>query len=150
MAGSLLRGMVAGAAGTVALDAATYADMALRGRPASGVPAEVASRLAGKAGLDLSAGGEEATANRKGGLGALLGLATGVGLGAAYGLLGRRGTLWDGAALGLAAMAASDVPAAALGVTDPRGWGTEAWASDLVPHLLYGAATAAAWRALRG
>ncbi|WP_219975998.1 hypothetical protein [Rubrobacter xylanophilus] len=150
MAGSLMLGAVAGAAGTVALNAATYADMALRGRPASGVPAEVASRLAGKVGLDLSAGDEEATANRRSGLGALLGLATGVGVGMAYGLLGRRGDLRDGLMLGLAAMAASDAPAAALGVTDPREWGVEAWVADLLPHLLYGVVTATAWRALRG
>jgi len=36
------RGAVAGAAGTTALNAVGYADMALRGRPASSVPARVA------------------------------------------------------------------------------------------------------------
>jgi len=35
---SLLVGTVAGAVGTIVLDVATYADMALRGRPASEAP----------------------------------------------------------------------------------------------------------------
>jgi hypothetical protein len=54
------------------------------------------------------------------------------------------------AGLGLAAMAASDLPATALGVTDPRTWGAAGWASDLLPHLAYGLATAAVYEALAG
>lgn len=38
----------------MALNAATYADMAVRGRLSSGVPAHVAARLAQKTGVDLS------------------------------------------------------------------------------------------------
>ena len=31
----------------------------------------------------------------------------------------------------------------ALGITDPRTWGTSDWVSDVVPHLVYGVVTAA-------
>ena len=41
-----LKGLLTGAAGTVALDIASYTDMALRGRPASNVPSKLASTLA--------------------------------------------------------------------------------------------------------
>ncbi len=152
----VLVGATAGAVGTVALNAATYADMVVRARPPSSVPSEVAGELAGKAGIDLSGSSDgDATAeNRKSGLGALFGIGTGVGVGLAYGAirphLGRRVSLPRAAVvLGLAAMAGSDVPSAALGVTDPTRWGANAWASDLVPHLAYGLATAAAYEAFR-
>lgn len=149
----VLTGLLAGAAGTVALNAATYSDMALRGRPSSSVPAQVAGTLAGKAGIDLS-GEDETTQNRKSGLGALSGYAVGLGVGAAYGLV--RPLLGDvsvpraGVVLGLAAMAGSDVPATALGVTDPTTWGIGGWASDVVPHLAYGLLTAATYEAFAG
>jgi hypothetical protein len=118
----------------------------VRARPASSLPAEVAGALADRAGV-------EPAGNRRSGLGALLGY--GVGLGGAYGLLRSRlpGQLPPPAAavgLGLAAMAASDLPATALGVTDPRTWGAAGWASDLLPHLAYGLATATVYEALAG
>ena len=128
----VLVGAAAGAVGTVALNATTYADMVVRARPPSSVPSEVAGELAGKAGIDLSGSDGDATAeNRKSGLGALLGIGTGVGVGTAYGLvrphLGRSVSIPSAAvALGLAAMAGSDVPAASLGVTDPTQWGANA------------------------
>ena len=40
---------------------------------------------------------------------------------------------------GAASMAATDVPLAALGVSDPRTWGTAGWATDAASHLAYGA-----------
>src|SRR5438270_564056 len=49
------RGLLAGAAGTVALNVATYMDMAVRARPSSAVPAKVAASLAEGAGIDLAA-----------------------------------------------------------------------------------------------
>jgi len=48
----------------------------------------------------------------------------------------------------LAAMVASDGPAVALGVTDPRQWDLNSWLSDIVPHLAYGLATALSYDAL--
>jgi hypothetical protein len=60
-------------------------------------------------------------------MGALLGYVNGLGMGAAYGLL--RSQLDDvpiplaSTAVGLAAMAASDIPLAALGVSNPQTWG---------------------------
>ena len=85
----LLMGTAAGAVGTVALNVATYADMAIRGRPSSSVPAKMVGVLADKAGIPLSAGGEgddEKGQNRQSGLGALFGYVTGLGVGTAYGL----------------------------------------------------------------
>jgi len=49
MTGSFARGLLAGAAGTTALTAVTYLDLALRGRPASTLPEET-SRRAGRPG----------------------------------------------------------------------------------------------------
>ncbi len=152
----ILTGVAAGAVGTVALNATTYADMTLRGRPPSSVPAEVAAQLADKAGIDLSGeGSDDNTAqNRQSGLGALMGFVTGLGVGTAYGLV--RPRLRDvsvpraSVVLGLAAMAGSDLPAVALGVTDPREWDATSWASDIIPHLAYGLATAVAYEAFDG
>jgi hypothetical protein len=45
-------------------------------------------------------------------------------------------------ATGLAALLAGNAPMTVLGVTDPRQWNAEAWISDVVPHLAYGAVTA--------
>src|SRR5919206_16795 len=148
-----LIGTAAGAVGTVALNGVTYADMAIRGRPASSVPAQVAGELAEKAGIDLSAEGsdEETVQNRQSGLGALSGYVVGLGVGTAYGLIrplmGDVSELRASIVLGLAAMAGSDVPATALGVTDPREWSLDSWASDIVPHLAYGLTTAVAYEA---
>src|SRR5205823_4531568 len=152
---NLLMGMAAGAAGTVALNVATYADMALRGRPSSSVPAKMAGILADKAGIPLSTGGEgsddEKVRNRQSGLGALFGYVTGLGVGTAYGLLrpylGDVPTPVAGVGVGLAAMAASDIPIAALGVSDPATWGISGWVADIVPHLAYGLVTAIAYEA---
>jgi hypothetical protein len=146
-------GIAAGAVGTVALNATTYADMTLRGRPSSSVPSQVVERLAAKVGVDLS-GEDETTQNRKSGLGALSGYVVGLGVGTAYGLvrplLGEVPVGRAGVVLGLAAMAGSDVPAAALGVTNPAEWGASSWASDIVPHLAYGLAAAIAYEVFAG
>ncbi len=76
----------------------------------------------------------------------------GLGIGAAYGLVRPRlnavPTLLAGVGLCIAAMAASDGPATALGVTDPTTWGFNSWASDIVPHLAYGLTTALTYEAL--
>lgn len=154
MRSEITAGLAAGAVGTVALNVATYLDMTLRARPASEVPSEIAGKLADEAGVDLSAGdGREAGQNRTSGLGALLGYVTGLGVGAAYGLvrpqLDSLPVPLAAVGLGAAAMAGSDIPATALGVTDPRSWSPSSWASDIVPHLLYGLATAVAFESFR-
>jgi hypothetical protein len=153
-----LTGMAAGAVGTVALNATTYADMALRGRAASSVPAEAAGRIAEMVGIDLSTEGEEqdgpTAQNRKSGLGALQGYVVGLGLGAAYGLV--RPRLGDvpvplaGLGLALAAMAGSDAPSAALGVVEPSTWPLSTWVMDFGFHLPYGLVTAVAYEAFSG
>lgn len=151
-----LQGMAAGAVGTAALDIVSYADMALRGRPASQVPAHVAGALAAKVGIRLSAADagandDSSADNRRSGIGALLGYATGLGIGAAYGVLRPyvRALPLPVAGVGatLAAMATSDVPATALGVTDPRSWSARDWTLDVGFHLAYGLATAIAFEA---
>ncbi len=154
MARGIGLGLVAGAVGTIALDVATYTDMVARARPSSATPAKLAGVLADKAGIDLSGGGgKDAAQNRQQGIGALLGYVTGVGVGVVYGALDRGERRWPvplaGVVLGLAAMAASDLPIAQSGVSGPQEWSATDWVSDLVPHLIYGFITAAVYAALR-
>src|SRR2546423_737780 len=141
------RGAVAGAAGTTALNAVGYADMAMRGRPASSVPARVAEQLARRVGGTIP-GNDAARQNRLEGLGALAGIATGAGVGALAGQLQgavrRLGPLAGPAVIGGAAMLVTDVTTALLGVSDPRTWDAASWLSDIVPHLAFGAVVYAA------
>jgi hypothetical protein len=147
----LLLGAVAGAAGTTALNALAYADMAVRGRPPSTTPEQSVERLAGTVGLSVP-GPDEQRVHRTSGLGALLGMVTGTGVGALAGVAraaGLRVPLPVGAALTTTvAMLAANGPMTVLGVTDPRTWSPADWASDVVPHAGYGAVTALALRAL--
>jgi len=98
-------------------------------------------------------GSQDQTAqNRESGLGALSGYVNGLGMDEAYGLL--RPQLDDvpiplaSTAVGLAAMAASDIPLVALGVSNPRTWGAEGWAADIIPHIIYGFVTVSAYELL--
>lgn len=138
----LLRGAAAGAAGTTALNAVTYLDMVVRGRAASDAPEQVVRRLAGRAGVG---GSRRERQNRFAGLGPLSGIAAGIGVGALAGVLRSAGvrlpTAVGAPLLGAAAMAASDVPLAALGVSDPRTWSAADWVGDALPHLVYGVVT---------
>ena len=149
MANAILRGAVAGAAGTTALNTATYLDMLVRGRPASSTPEETVKTVAGQAGAEIPGEGEEQQ-NRVSGAGPLLGILAGVGVGVAYGTaraLGWRPSLPVATVVtGVAAMGASAAPMALAGVTDPRKWSAADWISDLVPHLAYGLVTAATCR----
>jgi hypothetical protein len=136
-----MAGLLAGAAGTTALNAVTYADMALRGRAASGVPERLVDRL----GLPL--GDDEKASNRRQAVATLLGIGVGLGVGAAYGLAGGAprtpaGLAAGAVALAVAASLAGDGPPVALGLTDPRTWTAADWLSDVVPHLTYGVVTA--------
>jgi hypothetical protein len=149
---NLLAGVAAGAAGTTALNAVTYLDMATRARPASTTPDDTVRKAQELAGISLGESSEDAD-NRRSALGALLGIVSGLTVGALYGLLRPRlrgvplGVLGVGA--GLAANVGTTGPMAALGVTDPRSWPAGSWVSDLVPHLAYGLATAAVYESLR-
>lgn len=151
-----LRGLLAGAAGTIALDIATYTDMALRGRSSSNAPSKMVSSIANKVHLPLSPQGvgaeDQAAQNRESGLGALIGYTNGLGMGVVYGLLRSQREkvplLLSGTLIGLAAMTASDVPLVMLKVSNPRTWGASGWFSDLIPHLIYGFVTAATYEVL--
>jgi hypothetical protein len=147
----LMRGALAGAAGTTALNAASYVDMAWRGRPSSSTPQQAVEELAKRAGQEIPGNGEERD-NRLEGLGALAGIATGVAVGAVAGELRvvvlRLGPVVGPVLLGAAAMAATDVSLTRLGLTDPKEWDATAWLSDAGPHLAFGVVTYAALRAM--
>jgi len=172
MANRIVAGAIAGAAGVLALNAAGYLDMLVRGRPASDMPARVAGKLADEIGVPLDFDSEDdadavddegadeaddldadAPANRREAIGALLGMANGIGIGIAYGivrLILPRPPAWlAGTALGAAAMAASDYPATRLGLTEPRDWSAVDWVSDVLPHMAFGIVTAVAFEAAR-
>jgi hypothetical protein len=139
--GWALRGAAAGAAGTAALNAATYLDMAIRGRPSSATPEQTVEAIADKAHLTIP-GDQQTRRNRLAGLGPLAGLAGGVAVGVAAGLVratGLRTSRWVGILLTtVGAMVPGNGPMAVLGITDPRTWSTTEWLSDVVPHLAYG------------
>ncbi|WKE67953.1 hypothetical protein [Streptomyces sp. WP-1] len=140
---SIVRGCAAGAAGTTALNAMTYLDMALRGRPASSAPEDVVEKATEKAGHPVPE--TDGRDNRLSGLGALTGIAVGAGTGAAVALLHRAGVRppgWlGGPATGALAMALSDAPIAGFGISDPRTWSPADWTADALPHLAYGLVT---------
>jgi hypothetical protein len=146
---SILTGVVAGAAGTTALNAITYLDMVLRGRPASETPEQSVARLAELGGVPVP---EEGRENRLSGAGALLGSLTGMVVGAAYGAA--RATGWRpsapiaGSAVTVGAIAAAVTPMAAIGVSNPRDWSLSDWASDVIPHIAYGWVTTTTYAAM--
>lgn len=151
-----LPGLIAGAAGTAALNIATYADMALRGRSSSNTPAELVDTVATKTGIVRSPKEEhsrnQTLQNRESGLGALLGYVNGLGVGWLYGLLrlkmGRPSIPLASIGVGAVAMAASDVPIIASKVSDPKSWGVSGWAADALPHLIYGLITVLTYEAM--
>jgi hypothetical protein len=143
------KGMLAGAAGTTALNAATYLDMAVRARPASEIPQQTIETLADRMGHPVPGQGEEKQ-NRLTGLGALGGIATGVGMGALAGVLGpllrRLPVGLPTLSFGALVMAATDTSMVKLGLTDPSSWSAADWLSDALPHLAYGIAAEATLR----
>ncbi len=149
----IARGAAAGAAGTTALNAVTYLDMAGRGRSSSRTPEQTIEKLAAKAHITIP-GGKDAQRNRISGLGALNGIAAGVGGGAAIAALhtpkGGLSVAGTGVLAAVAVMALTNGSMAALGITDPREWSAGDWVSDLIPHLAYGLVTAAALKAMTG
>jgi uncharacterized membrane protein len=149
MTRTLSRGLLAGAAGTTVLDALGYLDMALRGRPASTLPARTVDALGEALGVT---GGVPADVreSRHAAMGALGGIGAGLVVGVTASAA-RRWGFRPPRGLGVlvtaaAAMAATDGPATALGVTDPRTWTPADWLADAVPHLGYGLAVDAVLR----
>ena len=147
-----LVGAIAGAAATSALNIATYADIAVRGRGESDVPSKMVKNAAEAAGVGALASDDETTQHRRSGIGALMGYADGLGVGVAYGALrpAARGVPVLLAALvaGAVAMALSDIAIAKSGASDPRTWGAADWAADAIPHLVYGLALALSFDAI--
>jgi uncharacterized membrane protein len=141
------RGLLAGAAGTSVLNAATYLDMAWRGRAASDSPEQTVEGLSDRVGVEVPGRGDDQS-NRLEALGALSGLGTGMGIGVVASWLRAQGfrlsRVGESVLIGAGAMALTDGSMAALGVSDPHTWTAGEWAADAVPHLLYGAATTAA------
>jgi hypothetical protein len=139
-------GAAAGAAGTTALNAVTYFDMAARGRPTSTTPEDTVEELSDRTGISIPGDGDTRR-NRVAGLGPLSGLAAGVGVGAVLGAArawGRRpGLIPSSIVATVGALVASNGPMTALGISDPRTWAAKDWVSDIVPHLAYGMVTAA-------
>lgn len=139
-------GGLAGCAGTAALNALTYADMAVRGRPASEIPERVVRTIAESADWKSLAGPRESLSdagkNRRSGIAALLGYADGIGAGVAFGVLRPAlkdvSPLWLGVLLAGFTMVASEGTATALRQTDPAEWPLSAWMSDVVPRCAYG------------
>ncbi len=151
-----LRGLGAGAAGTVTLNIVTYADMVLRGRPPSSTPQRIAANLARWLGLlppaDVPGGNPPRAQHREEGFGALMGYATGLGVGALYGVLQPRVNLplvAGGLAAGMLAEAASDGTAIVIAGSNPKTWGLSGWLEDIISHAAYGLRVALVDRAQR-
>ncbi|MGY1839728.1 MULTISPECIES: hypothetical protein [unclassified Modestobacter] len=142
MTGTFTRGLLAGAAGTTALNAVTWLDMAVRGRPASTLPEETADALARAAGRPIR-GSRQERASRRTALGAMSGITNGVALGVVSSVVRSAGVRLSfpvGAVVkGAASSAATNLPVAALGVSDPTTWTRQDWFGDALPHLAYGA-----------
>jgi hypothetical protein len=147
---SVLRGLAlgaaAGAAGTTALNATTYLDMAIRGRPTSSTPEDTIEALSDTLHVPVPGEGETRD-NRIAGLGPLSGLVAGLATGALLGAARAAGWRSDlrgtTAVATLAVLVAGNGPMTVLGVTDPRAWPVSSWVADIVPHLAYAVVTAA-------
>ncbi len=122
--GYLAAGAAAGAPGTTALNAVTYLDMAVRGRPTSDTPEQTVERPSSRG-------------NRVAGLGPLTALAAGIGSGVLLSLIraaGRQPPAIAEALIATAvAFAGSNAPMTALGLTGPRSWPPSA--ARLLPIL---------------
>lgn len=140
MTGSLARGLLAGAVGTTASNLAAYLDTAVRGRPAGSAPDRLVDAVAARLDSDVPGRGREES--RRTAYGALAGIGNGLATGVLFSVARSAGVRFSApvgaVAAGAAAMAATDVPVALLGVSDPRSWSAADWATDAVSHLAYG------------
>lgn len=141
----LMRGAAAGAAGTTALNAVTYLDMAVRGRPSSSTPEQTVEKIANAVHLSIPGSGD-ARENRLSGLGPLMGLGVGTGAGAFLGALHAAGLrlplIPESVATAVGVMSSTNTPMAVIGISDPRSWSVSSWMSDVLPHAAYGVVTA--------
>lgn len=135
-------GLAAGLAGTLAMTASSTAEMRLRRRGASDAPAQAASKVLGV---------EPAGERGKTLFSTLVHWGYGTGWGAARGVLGASGLRGAPAAAAHFAMVwgGEQVMLPALGVAPPATrWGVTEVAIDLWHHLVYAAATSAAYEVL--
>jgi len=148
---ALAIGAAAGAAGTTALNAVTYLDMAVRGRPASDTPSRRCSACR-RSPTWPSPGEGDARANRGSRAGPARRARYRRGVGRAALARAYRGLApWPGRGSRSGSRpgpARVERPTTALGVTDPRTWPTSSWVSDILPHLAYGAVAACVLRGL--
>ncbi len=151
VSGVLRRGLVAGAVGTTVINAVTWLDMAIRGRPPSELPQRTVDAALDVLGVDVP-GSAAQRQHRNEALGALSGIGAGLGVGVAAATGRAVGLRLPGPlgamVTGLGAMAMTDLSANALGATDLATWDATAWASDVVPHLAYGFTTTAVLRGM--
>lgn len=161
MLGTIVKGAVAGAVGTLAMDAVWFrryrdgggeqgfADWEFATDTTSfedaAAPGKVGQRVAEKAGVDLPDETAGLTTN-------VVHWLTGVGYGIGHALSQhRRGVVTGGVLTGVGAFLNSYASLGALGIYEPIWeYDRETLAKDLTAHLAFGLATAAAFRALGG
>jgi len=158
--GKVVRGAVAGAVGTAAMDLVWYRRYRAGGGEdgfrdwefatgttsyeQAGAPAKVAEKAASAVGADLP-DDTAATATN------VVHWLTGLGYGVARALLGPGGVAVGGAATGVGAFLNSYATLGAMGIYDPIWeYDRETLTKDLTAHLTFGLATAAAYRLLSG
>ena len=161
MLAGIIRGAVAGAAGTLAMDLLwwrryrssggedpfpTWERSSATSFDEGGAPAQVGARLASAVGLDVP---EE----KAGATNTVVHWSTGVSWGVAHSLLpvtGAAATVLAGTVTGVAAFATSYALLGLAGIYDPIWeYGAESLWKDLSAHLVFGTATALAAVALR-
>jgi hypothetical protein len=144
LARELGRGLVAGAAGTAAMTASSTAEMRIRRRPPSAVPAQAAGKVLHVQPLDDPATGRLATAAHVS-TGVLLGLPR-----AALGVAGLNGLRGLVAYLPIAASPDfAVIPAMGVGVPPPWRWGAKEVAISALHHAVYAAAASVTYDGLR-
>jgi hypothetical protein len=149
----LLPGLVAGAAGTTAINAATYLDMTIRGRAPSQTPEQTIDAIVARVPVEVPGSGDQRR-HRVSGLAGMSGIATGISVGLLFGVLRQLGfrppALIGGVLVGAAAMAATGTSMKALRVSDPASWSATDWLADALPHAVYGTVTYLTLRLLQG
>ena len=142
MAADVGKGLFAGLLGTAAMTVSSTAEMKIRGRPASNAPAVAAGKVLGVEPKDEAGEARFST---------LVHWGYGTAWGAARGLIGAaglRGPAATAAHLG-AVWGSEQIMLPALGVAPPFWtWGAKEVGIDAFHHLVYAAATSAAYAAL--